>query len=392
MATAWHGQLKSEVAKVGARKAKWLAFWRLDERTLRKRTFGVGPDARRAAELFASEMKAKLKGGKLADEIKRLPWDDAVKDYTDIHLATISPAGRKSALGSLGNVKRLVKPSHVDQLTTDMAARFASKRLKQRGKKPGSMAAPSAVNKDLRTLRAFHTWLVNTRRLPRDHECDVRFVAELDSVPRYITPEHFELLYKHADAATLPQPSTVECSPADWWKAWMVFCQMSGWRLHETLSLTVGKVDLNTGTVSVLASRTKGKSEILIALHPVVTAHLRKIIPPKAKPSDAVFDWDGEVTSFYDTFGAIQDAAGIRLDCKIDRKHECTESCHRYQPHDFRRAFATMNFERLPPEELQKIMRHKDPSTTKRYINTAQRQLPTLPDLHVPSVLTDGAK
>jgi integrase len=67
--------------------------------------------------------------------------------------------------------------------------------------------------------------------------------------------------------------------------------------------------------------------------------------------------------------------------------HEHTRFCHVYGFHDFRRAFATMNADRLTPDALQQLMRHKSYSTTQGYINTARQLNGAVGALHVPEIL-----
>lgn len=62
-----------------------------------------------------------------------------------------------------------------------------------------------------------------------------------------------------------------------------------------------------------------------------------------------------------------------------------------YGFHDLRRAFATMNAETISPNALQVLMRHKDFSTTQRYINRAHQVTKAVENLHVPDVLRKAA-
>jgi integrase len=62
---------------------------------------------------------------------------------------------------------------------------------------------------------------------------------------------------------------------------------------------------------------------------------------------------------------------------KPDRKE-------RYGFHDLRRAFATMNADRLTLDVLQVLMQHKDYQTTQRYINMARQLKPAAHNLFVP--------
>ena len=59
-----------------------------------------------------------------------------------------------------------------------------------------------------------------------------------------------------------------------------------------------------------------------------------------------------------------------------------------YGFHDLRRAFATMNADKLTPDALQALMRHKSYQTTQReYINMSRQMDAAVASLHVPDVL-----
>jgi hypothetical protein len=58
-----------------------------------------------------------------------------------------------------------------------------------------------------------------------------------------------------------------------------------------------------------------------------------------------------------------------------------------YGFHDLRRPFATLNSERLTPEALQRLMRHKSFQSTLRYMNAAWQLDQAVAVLHVPDVL-----
>jgi integrase len=98
-----------------------------------------------------------------------------------------------------------------------------------------------------------------------------------------------------------------------------------------------------------------------------------------------VLPWPHNFRTLYAEFGRIQVAAGINLPCLKD--HEHTPACHHYGFHDFRRAFATMNADKLTPDALQALMRHKSYQTTQKYINLARQMDKAVASLHVPEVL-----
>jgi integrase len=94
--------------------------------------------------------------------------------------------------------------------------------------------------------------------------------------------------------------------------------------------------------------------------HPIVIEHLRRIdcFDPY------VFPWNQYNTTLYEDFHAIQEAASIRLHCPGHHAH--APACHVYGFHDLRKAFATLNADRLTRDALQALLRHKSYSTTQR--------------------------
>lgn len=89
-----------------------------------------------------------------------------------------------------------------------------------------------------------------------------------------------------------------------------------------------------------------------------------------------MFPWYHHRATLWCEFERIQKEARIHLECR--EKHEHTSRCHVYGFHDFRRAFATMNADMLSPNALRKLMRHRSDSTTKRYINMADKLKPAV--------------
>ncbi len=196
-----------------------------------------------------------------------------------------------------------------------------------------------------------------------------------------MTPEHFAAIYKSCERATLPDDLHVE--PAAWWRGLLVMGQMTGWRISELLVLEWADVDLEQGRAVTRASANKGKRDEAVALHPIVIDHVR----PLKTFHPNVFPWEHDRKLLTKHFHAIQDAAGIKLPCRIERKHDCTDACHHYGFHDERRAFATMNAANMTREALQALMRHQSSLTTERYINFARQMSPAVANLHVPDVL-----
>ncbi len=170
-------------------------------------------------------------------------------------------------------------------------------------------------------------------------------------------------------------------SPAAWWRAFIVFQYMTGWRVSEPMALRWDDVSLDEGWAITRHGDNKGNRDEKAPLHPVVVEHLRKIVDF----GPVVFAWLNSDALRYREYGRIQDAAGIHLPCP--EKHEHTDACYRYGFHDLRRAFATMNADKLTGDALQALMRHKSYQTTQRYINMARQLDGAVEALHVPKVL-----
>jgi integrase len=130
----------------------------------------------------------------------------------------------------------------------------------------------------------------------------------------------------------------------------------------------------------------KGKRDERVPLHTVVIGHLCKLVDL----GPVVFPWPYGRRMMYEEFSRIQDAAEIDRPCP--EKHEHAAACHHYGFHDFRRAFATMNADRLTGDALQALMRHKSYATTQRHINMARQLDQSVQVLYVPDLQPQEAE
>ncbi len=215
-------------------------------------------------------------------------------------------------------------------------------------------------------------------------------LREPGKLPRYVTGDHFAAIYAACDAARMPE-DLPNATPGDWWRALLVTAYMTGWRIGDMIAMRREDLDMEAGTVITRWEDNKGKRDALVKLHPVVIDHIRRV--PTFGPT--VFPWNHNPRTLYYDFHRIQLAAKvpgpggvdgpIHLPCR--EKHEHTPSCHLYGFHDLRRAFATMNADKLTPDALQALMRHKSYQTTQRYINMSRQMDAAVASLHVPDVL-----
>jgi integrase len=320
-------------------------------------------------------MEGQLAAGTYQGE-SRKQWKQFQEEYEGDLGARVDPETRRVSIDALKKFSELVKPVRVDRIRTKTIDQFVMLRRVERGRVPGSKVSPATINKELRCLKAAirkaKEWGY-TPVVPTFH-----MIREPKKLPLYVTPEHFAVIYQACDIATVPDSGNY--SAADWWRALLMFGYMSGWRISEILSLAWDDVSLDEGYAITRAADNKGGRDERVPLHPVVVEHLRKIVDF----GSTVFLWPKARRALWEEFAKIQAEAGIELPCT--EKHEHTDACHRYGFHDLRRAFATMNADRLTGDALQSLMRHKSYSTTQRYINVARQLEQSAAALYVPDV------
>ena len=155
---------------------------------------------------------------------------------------------------------------------------------------------------------------------------------------------------------------------------------MTGWRIGQILALEWKDVDLDAGTAISRADDNKGKRDCMIPLHPVVVEHLKRI---KTFGETHVFPWDTNRRGLWEQFAKIQEATRIADDKPMPKGGK---GGRWYGFHDLRRGFATQNAARMDLFELQDLMQHKSLSTTKLYVNMANRLTSAVSGLYVPDV------
>jgi integrase len=216
-------------------------------------------------------------------------------------------------------------------------------------------------------LRKAHKW----GYLPNLPEFE--FLKEFKKLPTYITPEEFAKLYQACDVAKYPDG--LPYPAAAWWRGLLVFAYLTGWRIGAILALKRENVDLEAGTALSLAGENKGRRDQLVPLHPLIVEHLKQL--PAFDP--CFFPWNHPRRALFDQFAQIQEGACVKP----------AGTRKRFGFHDLRRAFATMNADRLTPDALQFLMQHKDYQTTQRYINLARQMNSAVAKLFVPQLHPD---
>jgi len=378
LARAWVFQDDKQVKKHGAKKASWYAGWRDPEGRRCCKSCGPGATGKKAADRVARTVNAQLITGTYGSHEKKL-WADFRREYEAKVIDGMGVRNRQETLHALDQFERLVKPRKIAAVTTRTIADFVALRRQEpgqkrrgqkgaKGKDSRPTVSPATINKELRHLRAVLKKARKWGYLPRDVEFD--FLKEPGKLPTYIPPDDFAAIYHACDVAKLPKE--LPYPAADWWRGLLMVGYMTGWRIGAMLSLRREDVDLEKGSALTRAEDNKGKRDQIVHLHPIVLEHLKKL--PGFSP--VFFPWNFRRASLFTEFGKIQKAAGVKA--PAGREH--------YGFHDLRRAFATMNADKLTPDALQLLMQHKDYQTTQRYINMARQLNPAVQNLFVPDV------
>jgi integrase len=375
----WVFQFKQEVERKGAEQASWYVGWYDLTGKRHCESCGSGARGENQADKRLRRLQGELDLGVHQPQSKK-KWEDFRAEYAAKVLSLKAAGSVPIIKASLDHFERIINPVRMESLTTRIVDDFIAQRRKERGKKPESLVSAATINKDLRhvkaALRKAHEWCY-IATVPRFH-----MVREPAKLPRYVTPEHFAVIYeKGCGRAEKPTWCGTQYTAKDWWRALIVTAYMTGLRIHEILSFRKEDLDLAKSQLITRWDDNKGKRDEIVPLHPVVLEHLRKIICDRK----LVFSWGHDERELWDEFGRLQRAAGIHLPCS--GKHQHTEACHVYGFHDFRRAFATANAARLKPAVLQKLMRHQSFKTTLGYINLTSHLDDAVKSMPVPDVL-----
>ena len=358
---AWLFQDHRQKQKLGE-KAPWSVGW-------------IDPDGKRCskrlgaksvAEKFARKTEGQLAGGVYQSSSSKT-WAQFVAEFDKVMAGRMKPGSMACSTISLGHFERIIHPKRVSSIKTKTIDAYVSaRRLEGRCKhQETEQVASSTINKELRFLRAALRKAVKWGFLPVMPE--IVFLRERRKIPTFVAPEAFAKLYGACERACEPE---YICA-ADWWRAFLVTAYMTGWRVGSILSLRWADVDLDEGTALSRADDNKGGRDQRIDLHPLIIEHLRKI--ESFRP--CVFDWGRSRHQLYRRWHALQRAAGVKRD-----------DGRLYGFHDLRRAFATLNADRMTADALQLLMQHRDYETTQKYINMARQAKKVSHDLFVPTL------
>ena len=371
---AWLFQDYRQKQKLGD-KCPWSVGWIDPEGKRKAKTIG----AKSYAEKFQRKKEGELAAGTYQQE-SRKTWTQFRAELKLKLLPRLSEPNKRITCECLDKFERIVKPIRLTSIKTQTIDQYVAERLKERGRKPGSKVAPATINKELRHLKAVLRIAYDWGYLPKLPK--FRKERESELIGPVISPEHFEVIYNACDVATKPERLAFE--PAVWWRALLVFAICTGWRVSEILALRRDNLDSATGAIKTRAGDNKGHRDDLDYLPEIALQHLQLLIGFHP----VVFFWPHAREELWQEFHKIQRVGGIHLSCSRDSNHECTPSCHLYGFHALRRAYATLNADRMPAPVLQKKMRHRSFTTTLRYIQLADKMKKTSEVVYVPEFLS----
>jgi integrase len=380
---AWVTQYAKQIKKYGADKASWYVEWVDPDGKRRCESCGPGARGKSAADKRAQKLAAQLIEGTYRSNTNKT-WKQFREEYEAKVVSLLSARSRVEVKTSLQHFEEVIRPVKVAAIKTVTIDTFIAKRREAKGKYKVESISPATINKDLRHLKAALKKAAKWAYLPAVP--DFEFLKEPKKLACYISPEDFAKIYKNCDAAEMPT-GLPSIEPADWWRALIVMAYMTGWRISELLAVQWVDVDLEAGRAITRHEDNKGDRDEVAPLHSIVVEHLKRI----QGFGSHVFPWNHDRRTLDVQFHRIQAAAGIKLPCRRDHKH--TAACEKYGFHDLRRAFATMNADRMTGDALQSLMRHRSYATTQRYIAMARQIDKAVEALYVPELkLADAAK
>lgn len=373
---AWLFQDRHQVAKVGGKRAHWSVGWYEPDGRKKQKTFGAGDNGKKDAFRFQRQIEAQLLTGTYESKTP-VSWKRFRKEWEKDRASSLSDENRRCAVKAVDHFERICKPARVRTITRRTLDRYLAARRLERGFKKGSKVSAATIDKELGYIKTVLKVAVEWGYMPALPS--VPRVRVPEKLVRFVTPEHFAVIYERCSVAARPElPNVI---PANWWRALMVFAYMTGWRIKELLALKSADLDLDASEAITRHGDNKGKRDERVRLHPLIVQHLKSLPHFGAQ----VFPWPHGRKDLWRQFHAIQVSAGIHLECH--EAHEHTDSCHLYGFHDFRRAFATENAENLTAKELQTLMRHRSFATTMRYISMARQLRETTTEkLFVPTL------
>lgn len=190
-------------------------------------------------------------------------------------------------------------------------------------------------------------------------------------LPKRVPLESLSKLYVAFRHASDPRPGVSH--PSDWWRAWLVFSYVTGFRRCDVFAIEWDVIDLDDGLIEFSSEKTWRAD--LFPLHPVAVEHLKRLRDAKG---GRVFKaaYRSRSGSFYRMLHQFQDRAGV--------EHFC--------PHDIRRTGGS-EVERVRPGLGRVFLQHspRDVSDT-FYLNRSEELREAIESMRLPAGFSGGVK
>lgn len=374
MASVLVFQRKKQVEKLGLRTASWICQWREPSGRIRSKSFGKGSEAKRTAERYAKKLEAELLLGQY-EEVKRQTWDEFILKFETLVMANMGGRNHSTYSLALRHFKRIMKPNRTMMITTEFIDRFIAVRSREPGQKAGTEISPATLHKELACLRAVFR---KAKRWGYIEEVpEIAFPVLPKKLKSHISSDEFAAIYSECDVAKLPRVPNV--NPGDWWRGILTVFFLTGWRMSQVLAIRWDHIDLDEFTILSPNDANKGNRDEFLPVHPIIVDHLTAL---RGSFSDLVFPFDRSIKRMFDTFHAIQKAAGI-----VPKNRDGY-----YGFHDLRRGFATLNADKMDLFQLRDLMQHKSLKTTEIYVQMARRLQQPVDQIVVPDILKKTAE
>ena len=303
---------KGEVMKVWVFQRKrgkgnpWSIGWRDQRSRRREKQIGTKAMAEKHRQNKENELRA---GVGLADVL----WSDFREEFEKQKLTGKAAATLDTYSTALDHFERVASPHCVSDVDAKMIDEYVAIRRKQRGKTAGSLTSPSTINKELRTIKralnVAYRWSYISRVPPIEFEQVDRYL------PTFVSQEEFTSLYAACKHAKFPAKMSFPAT--DWWRAFLVFQFMTGWRVSEPLKLLRTDLDLKSGCAITRSGDNKASKEARVPLHPVVVEHLNRI----QGDNPEVFHWPNGRRTLWDHFHMLQTQANVTKICRKNHPH-----------------------------------------------------------------------
>lgn len=347
-------EIKVKVTKHGRRK--FLVMYYDDPVTGKREQRSTKKTSRRDAERVAAKWEAELQAGKYHRD-SRITWDEFRERYEDEKLAADSEHMQKATATAFNHLERVIAPKYLRSMTTSLVSQFQTK-LRAEGMKAES------ITTHLRHLRAALNWAAEQKLLPEAP------VFKLPQQPRGrrmmrgrpITTEEFERM--------LAAVSEVRPKDTEAWRYYLTGLWLSGLRLEEStiVSWDVDEpftIDLSGKhpVFRIYAEAQKARRDELLPMTPDFATFILQT--PEDRRCGRVFNLpctrSGKPLRT-EKIGDIVSAIGKRAGVVVNKAEGKFASAH-----DLRRAFGTRWATKVKPPVLQRLMRHRDISTTLTY-------------------------